>query len=439
MAEQAVYTDPSHVLVDENRRLKHAVEELSILNDLARAIGASLDPQEIIGTIVRKSLRAVNAEQGVIHLVDSTATDPMKTLVREMASSREHEHFRINQTLVGWMQLNKKPLMMNAPRTDTRFAGMRWDDSIRSLLCVPLMMKSEVKGVLTVYNKKDNLPFTDDDQRLLAIIAAQSGQVIENARLNEREKQLVKMQEELRLAARIQMDLLPKAKPVVKGYDLAGRSIPAQSVGGDYFDFIVIDEERLALCLGDVSGKGLPAALLMSNVQATLRSHALMGLTARECAVRSNRLLFQSTSPEKFVTLFYSVLNTRDHTLQFTNAGHEHPVVLSPDGSSRRLITGGVMLGMLEDFPFQDDAVTMHPGDIMAIVSDGVTEAMNASQEQFGDARLQEVIFSHRNESADAVTESIVEAVKAHAVGAAQSDDITVVVLKRGMSPDTMA
>ena len=133
MAEQAVYTDPSHVLVDENRRLKHAVEELSILNDLARAIGASLDPQEIIGTIVRKSLRAVNAEQGVIHLVDSTATDPMKTLVREMASSREHEHFRINQTLVGWMHLKKKPLMI----------------------------KSEVKGVLTVYNRKTASRFTE--------------------------------------------------------------------------------------------------------------------------------------------------------------------------------------------------------------------------------------------------------------------------------------
>ena len=119
------------MLPDENRRLKHAVEELSILNDPASAIGASLDPREIIGTIVRKSLRAVNAEQGVIHLVDTTPSDPMKTLVREMASS--HEHFRINQTLVGWMHLKKKPLMI----------------------------KSEVKGVLTVYNRKTASRFTE--------------------------------------------------------------------------------------------------------------------------------------------------------------------------------------------------------------------------------------------------------------------------------------
>ncbi len=431
MAEPAIHIDPTNVLLEENRRLKHAVEELSILNDLARAIGASLNPQEIIGTIVRKSLRAVNAEQGVIHLVDAESGNPMKTVVREMASSQEHEHFRINQTLVGWMQLNKKPLMMNSPRSDPRFSGLRWDDSIRSLLCVPLLMKAEVRGVLTVYNKKDDLPFTEDDQRLLAIIAAQSLQVIENARLNEREKQLLKMQEDLRVAAKIQMDLLPTSDPVVKGYDIAGRSIPAQSVGGDYYDFITIDDARLALCVGDVVGKGLPASLLMSNVQATLRSHALMGLTPRECIVRSNRLLFRSTGEDKFVTMFYAVLNTGDHTLQYANAGHVQPQVLTAEGSFARLSTGGVMLGMFEDFPFQEFAVTMHPDDLMVIVSDGVTEAMNQAEDQFGDERLQDVVSSHRNERAAAVIEYIVEAVKAHAGNTPQSDDITIVVVKR--------
>ncbi len=431
MVENPVKANSPQVLLDENRRLKHAVEELSILNELARAIGASLDPQEIIGTIVRKSLRAANAEQGVIHLVDSQANDPMRTLVREMSSSQEHEHFRINQTLVGWMQLNKKPLLVNSPRSDPRFSGMRWDESIHSLLCVPLMIKSELKGVLTLYNKKDSLQFTDDDQRLLAIIAAQSGQVIENARLNEREKQLLKMQEELRLAARIQIELLPKSAPVIPGYDIAGRSIPAQSVGGDYFDFISIDEQRLALCLGDVSGKGLPASLLMSNVQATLRSHALMGLTAQECATRSNRLLFQSTSPEKFVTLFYAILDLRANILSYANAGHEHPIILASAGSVNRLSTGGIMLGIIDDFPFQDDSVQIKPGDTMVVFSDGVTEAMNGDEVQFGEGRLQETIARHREEDASVLLESIVDAVKSHVGAAPQMDDITILVVKR--------
>ena len=182
-------------LLEENRRLKRAVEELSILNDLARAIGASTNPDEIMGTIIRRSLRAVNAEQGVITLVDEEAGDSMKTLIRENVSSSDHEQFHLNQTLLGWMHLHKKPLMMNDPREDERFRNMRWEETIHSLVCVPLMLKSKLTGVLTVYNKKDTGGFSEGDQRLLAIIAAQSTHVIENARLNEREKQLLKMQE----------------------------------------------------------------------------------------------------------------------------------------------------------------------------------------------------------------------------------------------------
>ncbi|HCV42920.1 MAG TPA: hypothetical protein DGH68_05515, partial [Bacteroidetes bacterium] len=226
-------------------------------------------------------------------------------------------------------------------------------------------------------------------------------------------------------------ELRHKWAPAVAGYDIAGKSIPAQSVGGDYFDFIQIDEHRLAFCLGDVSGKGLPASLLMSNVQATLRSHALMGLTAQECTSRSNRLLFQSTSAEKFVTLFYGILDLRDHTLLYANAGHEHPIIVSAKRAVLRLSTGGIMLGMLEEFPFQNDTVALNPGDIMVVFSDGVTEAMNADQAQFGDERLQEVIMSHEDESASVLIESIVDAIRSHAGATPQMDDITLMVVKR--------
>jgi sigma-B regulation protein RsbU (phosphoserine phosphatase) len=214
------------------------VEELSVLNDLARAIGASLNSQEIMRTIVHRSLRAINAEQGVITLVDTAANEPMKTLIRTAVSSASYSPYHFNQSLLGWMHLNRKPLMINDPKNDERFRGVKWDDSLRSLVCVPMVIKAELKGVLTVYNKKGEGKFTEDDQRLLAIIAAQSGQVVENARLYESEKALITMKEEVRLASRIQSDLLPKQSPAVPGYDIAGKSIPAQMVGGDYFDFI---------------------------------------------------------------------------------------------------------------------------------------------------------------------------------------------------------
>ena len=302
-------------LESENQRLKRAVEELTILNDLARAIGASLNSQEIINTIIRRSLRALNAEQGVITMVHDRASEPTKTLIRTMSESREYEAFHLDQSLLGWMQINKKPLSMNDPANDHRFRGLKLEDSIRSLLCVPLLVKSELRGVISVCNKKDEDGFTHEDQRLLAIIAAQSAQIIETARLYEEEKALTSVREELRLALDIQLGLLPKTFPEIPGYRIAGSSAPAQMVGGDYFDFIAIDENRLAITLGDVSGKGLPAALLMSNLQATIRGMTLLDVSPAECLSRSNKLMYQSTDANKFASLFYGIVDTRNHRL----------------------------------------------------------------------------------------------------------------------------
>jgi sigma-B regulation protein RsbU (phosphoserine phosphatase) len=419
------------VIQEENRRLRRAVEELSILNDLARAISASLDSQEIMSTIIRRSLRAVHAEQGVITLVDLQAGDTMKTLVRAMVSSTEHEKFHLNQTLLGWMHLNKIPLLMNSPQTDERFKGVKWDETIRSILCVPMMMKSELKGVLTIYNKKEGKLFTEEDQRLLAIIAAQSAHVIENSRLNEREKQLLIMQEEIRLASRIQQELLPKQAPTIPGYDIAGKSIPAQVVGGDYFDFIPIEDGTLAVCLGDVTGKGLPASLLMANTQATLRGQALLKATARESIQRANKLLHQSTDPEKFVTLFYGILDPSRHSLSYSNAAQDPPILVSRDGSMRRLEAGGVALGMLEEFPFDEETVQLQPGDLLVISSDGISEAMNPAREQYSDIRLQQLVVQHLNNPAAELIDAIVNAVKSHAGTAPQADDMTLVVVRR--------
>ena len=376
-------------------------------------------------------MRAVDAEQGVITLVDEHANDSMKTLVRAMESSAGHEKFHLTQALLGWMHLNKKPLHLNDPRNDERFRGVRWDESVTSLLCVPLIIKSELKGVLTVYNKKNGSGFTEDDQRLLAIIAAQSGQVVENARLNERERQLLKMQEEIRLASKIQTDLLPKAPPELPGYEIAGKSIPAQVVGGDYFDFISINDQRLAVCLGDVSGKGLPASLLMANTQATLRGQTLIDPSARQCIERSNKLLYESTSAEKFVTVFYGILDISTHHISYSNAGQDNPYLFSGSGEPKRLKVGGIPLSMLESCPYQEETVPLHPGDLLVICSDGIAEAMDSNQVQFSEEKLTGLLQELRSASPAEVIEQIISAVRAHAGRAPQADDMTIVAVKR--------
>jgi sigma-B regulation protein RsbU (phosphoserine phosphatase) len=418
-------------LRDENKRLMRALEELAMLNELAREIGASRNADAIMDRIIRRSLKSVLAEQAVITLVSEQSREPMKTLVRAMVTSAEHEQFHVSQNLLGWMHLNKKPLLSNSPQTDERFRGISWDESIRSILCVPLMVKSELIGVLTAYNKKGGAQFTEEDQRLLAIIAMQSGQVIENARLYEEEKELMRMQEEVRLASVIQLDLLPKAGPKVPGYDISGQSIPASQVGGDYFDFMRLEDDKMAFCLGDVSGKGLPASLLMANLQATLRGQTLVDVAASECVRRSNQLLFRSTDPEKFATLFYGILDYKSHRIQFSNAGHENPYLMSPANDSKRLACGGTVLGVVDNFPFDQDHVDITPGDTLVVFSDGITEAFDPGENQFGEKRLVDTIQAHRAEPAHVITERIIGAVRDFAGAAPQADDLTLVVIKR--------
>lgn len=422
---------PLNQLEEENQRLKRAVEELSVLNDLARTIGAARDSQEVMQTIIRRSLRAVHGEQGVITLAEQAAGVDGRTLVRTNVSSSSHPRFQAPNALLGWMHLNKKPLILNEPQHDERFRGVTWDGAIQSVLCVPLMVKAELKGILTIYNKQDPTGFTQDDQRLLAIIAGQSAQVIENARLAEEEKSYLQMQHDLHLASKIQTDLLPGSVPEIEGYELLGTSIPAKTVGGDYYDFITLDNGRLVVCLGDVSGKGLPASLLMANLQATIRGQAFLNPTAAECMRRSNKLLFHSTSPEKFATLFYAYLRTDTHTLTYSNAGHELPLLVSAERPIARLKAGGIMLGAFEDFPFEEDSVVMQPGDLLVISSDGITEAMDVGNNQFGAERLEQVVQQHQAEPAASVAKYIFDAVREHVRGHPQSDDMTLMVIKR--------
>jgi len=382
-------------------------------------------------TIVQRSLHAVQAEQGVITLVGSDPVSDTTTLIRTQLSTSEHPKFHLDRALLGWMYLNTKPLLVNDPQHDERFRGVHFDASIRSILCVPLVVKSALKGVLTAYNKKDQQGFTPEDERLLAIIAAQSAQVVENARLYEEERLYIKMKEELRLASRIQSDLLPKERPQIPGYDIAATTIPAEQVGGDYYDFICCHQNRLVVCLGDVSGKGLPASLLMANLQATLRGQALLTPIPKECLARANRLLFNSTSPEKFATLFYAVLDLERQSFCYSNAGHERPMLVKANGEALRLCTGGLPLGMVDEWVYEDECVDFHSGDLLVVFSDGIGETVDEQGEHFGDERALEVVKANAHLSAGGLMERILDAVRTYSGNSLQSDDRTLVVVKR--------
>ncbi len=423
--------DSADQLQEENNRLRKAVEELSILNELARVISSTMNLDSVIENVVKRAVKAVHGQQGMITLVDEQAPTEMKTLIRAQNSTSAHEHFHLHQNILGWMMINKKPLLANDIMNDSRFSGVRAEGDQRSLLCVPLLVRNRLIGILAIFNKKEGKEFTEDDKRLLSIIAAQSGQILENARLAEQERSLFSMQEQVRLASNIQLGLLPKKAPVIAGYEIAGKSTPAQTVGGDYFDFIGIDDNHMAICLGDVTGKGLPASLLMANTQATLRGQTLLTVSARECIIRANKLLFESTSDEKFVTLFYGILDIAKHELLFCNAGHDNPYLFSSGKEPRRLKTGGVVLSIMESFPYDEEAVTLESGDMLVIYSDGIPEAMNANQEMFTDIKLGQRLQTLGHLPAAEIIDTIFSEVRAHAGTFPQSDDMTMIVMKK--------
>lgn len=418
-------------LREENLRLKRAVDELSILNDLARAIGASINSKDIMDKIIKRALRAVDAEQGVIALVAKQPDDVIKTVARAMVTSTERQPLHLSQGLLGWMYLNQKPLLVNNLKEDERFKGLQAGDFVSSVLCVPLMIKSELTGLLAVYNKKGDAEFTADDERLLGILAAQSAQVVESARLYEEQQSLIHLQEEVRLVSQIQIELLPKSSPQIAGYDIAGKNVPARIVGGDYFDFINVEEGRVCVCLGDVSGKGLPASLLMANLQATLRGQTHKEVVPNECLRRCNNMLFRSTNPEHFVTLFCGILDAEKHQFTFCNAGHNFPLWFSGGKDPVLLKTGGVVLGVIQGYAFEQETVGLAPGDVVVIYSDGVTEAMDSAEAEFGEEQLKEIVSSHLDDPASELIDRIFGSVKKHAGDHPQSDDMTMVVVKR--------
>jgi len=420
-------------LENENKRLKVAVEELTILNDISTAISSTSSLERIMELIVQKCIKHVKTEQGAVMLLDIKEKEgAFRTMIRGADTSQEVLPFRLDTQLTGWMIKNKQPLLVNDLKKDERFQVGREECPICSLLSVPLLLKGRMIGTLNVFNKRTEEGFNEGDKRLLMIIATQSAQIIENARLYEEEQALRLMQEEMRMAYQIQMDLLPKEAPEISGYDIAGKSIPAKAVGGDYFDFIEIDKHRLAFCLADVVGKGMPAALLMSNLQATLRGQVLQKLSPKECVKRSNALLFRSTDDEKFATLFYGILNNKKNHLDYCNAGHCYPYLFKASEESMRLDVGGLVIGAFEEFDYSEDAVSFDPGDILLIFSDGITEAVDQSGEQYTEERLYNVIQENRNASAEQLIENIIESVKVFTGESSQVDDMTLIVMKRG-------
>lgn len=410
------------------KTLLECFEELSLIYRVLPDFILSLDIKKIQSLILSEAMEALEADMGWLVPCRENG-DQIKPLRKDIdkRTASVINSFVVNELL----KTGKSKEYYNLGAE----LGLSEDTIPGPFLCSLLKTEKKVYGALCIGRKNSEKYFTAGDLKLANLLTTSAALAIENFELHksklEEEQALTRIREEMRLARDIQMNLFPKDSPRIAGYDIAGKSIPAKSVGGDYYDYFPLDGQKTAVCLGDISGKGLPAALLMSNLQATIRGQSAACGLPKDCIHRTNHFLYRSTDTDKFATLFYGILYPEINEFCYSNAGHNPPLFLNIRGEAQLLKTGGPVIGFMEDVTFTNDTVIFEPGSVCVLYSDGVTEAMDKKEREFGEERLEASIRNNMNLTAAGIIDKIIEDVNEYSTGPEQSDDITMVVIKK--------
>jgi len=307
---------------------------------------------------------------------------------------------------------------------------------------VPLLVNSHSVGVLVVNQRQPRL-LSNDDMRCLQLMANQAALAIEKARLHEEEVKARAMEKEMEVGRQIQLSMLPATTPIVSGWEFAAYYQAAREVGGDFYDFFELPgtPSRLAMVIADVTGKGVPAALFMARTSRVIQSFGLQAGSPRDTLRQTNDLMMRDSRSELLLSALYAVLDSDSGHLVYANAGHCRPLWLQgATGQVQELDARGIILGAVVDNTYLEEReLDVQPGDLLVFYSDGVTEAMNAARELFGEDRLQEVLAANGRGSAQEVLEGIVDAVRDHAGNTQQSDDLTLFVVRRSRSASSRA
>jgi serine phosphatase RsbU (regulator of sigma subunit) len=427
----------------------HLYRELNLIYSFSEKLAALLEVERVAALTLQEARHLIVATDGVIMLLDDE-TGLLTSIAGFGDDLSALGSLRSGEGLIGAVVSNGVGEIVNDADADPRLAAEY--NSIKSLIAAPLRVGERVTGVIALGSTLP-LPYTAGELKLVTTLALQTATAIENARLFERTVQAAcereqllalhqqaeiaraKLESELMLAARIQAALFPASLPRIPGYDLAATNRPALKCGGDYYDAIVTgegDDAPVLFCVADVSGKGLPASLVMSNMQATLR--ALLGRepSLAALAARASELLFASTAPEKYVTAAFARLAPASGIVRFLGAGHLDTLILKANGEAVTLSSTGLPLGLLPaGLPYGELEHRLESGDMLVLFSDGVTEAQNERDEEFGDLRLLACLRAAASQPAATVIERVVASIDEFVHGSPQFDDITVLVARR--------
>jgi serine phosphatase RsbU (regulator of sigma subunit) len=398
---------------------------MKALVDAGRELGKNLPLNQLFQLIMNLSIEAVGAARGVLMTLEGD-----ELVVR----AAKGQGFRISSGVRDQVLNQKKSLLISDVR-DNRALMERMsivEQQIRSMVAVPLQTEDRVIGLIYLDSPHFIHSFTNEDLNLLTVMANIAAIRIEHVRLAEVEQAERVLSRELAQAAEIQNGLLPTSAPNVPGLDLAGYNVPCRTVGGDYYDYIPCVDGRVSVLVGDVAGKGMPAALLMSNLQA--RAQILFDDPRDLGAVvaRLNRIICQNCPGNRFITFFVTVVDPKTGEMTWCNAGHNPPILIRANGDVEQLQGGGLILGIIPAAPYTHQTARLNTGDVLLMFSDGVTEACQPGKdEEFGEDRLAALASELRKGPAEAAMRSIIDTLTKWIGDAPAADDITLIVVKK--------
>jgi serine phosphatase RsbU (regulator of sigma subunit) len=431
-AIEGARTQPEEIATTSTQpKAKHG-DLLALISKVGITLLSSATLTDTLEQIVSLVFEAVPADRCLIMMRDQGSEDLRVAVARLRDRVGEVGEIRVSRNVLDEVVMRGKSVLTSDAQHDPRFAsGTMVLQGVRSVLAVPLGVAEKVFGIIYADSPIAEGRFTEDHLKVLTTLASVAAIRVENTRLVEARLERERFERELALASEIQQRFQPAAPPHVEGYELQGISFPCYEIGGDYYDFIEREDGRLVIALGDVSGKGTAAALLMSSLHAAVHAQSAShdSLSATISAV--NRYLADNIPANRFVTLFYAELDPVTGALSFLNAGHNPPLIVHSAGTVEQLAAGGLPLGIKPDAEYREGRTQLQPGDVLVIYSDGVTEAVSPTGEEFGATRLYEVVARNVNASAAGIRDRIESSLTKFAQGTSAADDITLVIVKR--------
>lgn len=407
---------------------------LELISKVGVALLSAKSLDDTLDQVASLVFEAVPAERVVIMLREGDGVDDLQIKVARLRGKTEPiEEVRISRTVMDEVLKNGKSVLTADAQHDPKFFSQTMAlQGIRSVLAVPLSVDERtIFGLIYADSPTYEATFTEEHLNILTTLASVASIRVENASLLDERLIRERMERELELATEIQQRFQPSAPPIVSGYEFQGISFSCYEIGGDYYDFVPRHDGKMLVALGDVSGKGTAAALLMSSVHAAIHAQVAARTALVEAISSVNRYLADNTPANRFVTMFAGELDPLTGTFRYINAGHNPPLIAKLDGSVQQLSSGGLPLGIIADAEFEAGEIVLEPGESLVIYSDGVSEANNIEGDEFGMERLTEVVGSNIKASASGIRDKVESALSAFTQTAPANDDITLVIVKR--------